>query len=190
MEPAAARDEPVPLALGAVGHARSADPAGLAMGAVAGRCSAAGEDAAEDARPDVKSAGHGPPLSGRMPPVAFGQVSGRGRLLPVRHDARRPRIAVGTDRHAQGGPRDDCRKAFALVALQPPLQYRVHRRRRRRARLQLQLCRRLPISRPVLPDVATERGRRDRRQNALRLRRAGDQDPQVPLSRRKKSGRW
>ena len=28
-------------------------------------------------------------------------------------------MAVGTDRHAQGGPRDVCRKAFALVALQP-----------------------------------------------------------------------
>ena len=33
---------------------------------------------------------------------------------------------MGTDRHAQGGPRDDCRKAFALVALQlKPLQYRT-----------------------------------------------------------------
>ena len=42
VEPAAARDEPVPLALGAADHARSPDPAGLAMGALAGRCSAAG----------------------------------------------------------------------------------------------------------------------------------------------------
>ena len=33
VEPAAARDEPVPLAVGAAGHARSSDPAGLAMGA-------------------------------------------------------------------------------------------------------------------------------------------------------------
>ena len=67
LNPAAcARDEPVPLALGAVGHARSSDPAGLALGAVAGRCSAAGGNGSADGQ--MPSAGRASvPRSARAP---------------------------------------------------------------------------------------------------------------------------
>ena len=101
----------------------------------------AAEAKEEDARPMLavrRAARSGGPwilaICGRLPtcrnhgrlaicPNLGTDLLGRGRLLLVRHDSRGHRMALGTDRRPQGGPRDDRRKALALVAFQPQTRY-------------------------------------------------------------------